>query len=284
MTRTTRLWFAPCFEEAWSTEFKLLHSDRLKDARAAALQSPPDCILLDLTLPDAHWLEAPTELQALVPDVPIVILSGLDDESLAIKAVHEGAQDYLVKGHTDGYLLGRSIRYAIERKRAQAESANRSMYDSLTQLPNRELFTDRVSHALARRKKSGYPVGVVFIRLEDFELINDSLGRPAGKQLLRAVADRLRHLARVRDTVAYIGSDSFGILCDTAYGGQYRINTVGRVRKSFEQPFDLEGEQVYAAARIGTAVGALGADEHPETLILRAEAGAYERELERASR
>ena len=156
------------------------------------------------------------------------------------------------------------------------------MYDSLTQLPNRELFTDRVSHALARRKKSGYPVGVVFIRLEDFELINDSLGRPAGKQLLRAVADRLRHLARVRDTVAYIGSDSFGILCDTAYGGQYRINTVGRVRKSFEEPFDLEGEQVYAAARIGTAVGALGADEHPETLILRAEAGAYERELEKS--
>ena len=147
------------------------------------LQSPPDCILLDLTLPDAHWLEAPTELQGLVPDdVPIVILSGLDDESLAIKAVHEGAQDYLVKGHTDGYLLGRSIRYAIERKRAQAESANRSSTTGLTQLPEpRAVRQDRVKLCACPAKEERLPVGVVFIRLEDFELINDSLGRPAGK-------------------------------------------------------------------------------------------------------
>jgi DNA-binding response OmpR family regulator len=109
-------------DQAWDTEFVVRHIDRLADAPKALREFSPACILADLTLPDARWLEAPTALRQLAPGVPLVILSGLDDESLAMRAVHEGAQDYLVKGHVNAHSLGRAIRYAIERAQADAES------------------------------------------------------------------------------------------------------------------------------------------------------------------
>ena len=89
------------------------------------------------------------QLRAAAPDVPIVILSGLQDELLAVKAVQEGAQDYLIKGRVDGDALGRSISYAIERKQSEMELAHQAMHDPLTGLPNRALFLDRLTHALA---------------------------------------------------------------------------------------------------------------------------------------
>src|SRR5204862_2775465 len=96
--------------------FSVSHVERLADARQQLMESGAGCVLLDLSLPDATRLEALMQLRAAAPDVPIVILSGLQDELLAVKAVQEGAQDYLIKGRVDGALLGRSINYAIERK------------------------------------------------------------------------------------------------------------------------------------------------------------------------
>ena len=174
--------------EAWNTEFEVRHASCLEDARRALLDFSPGCILVDLTLPDARWLEAPCELLALAPNVPVVILSGLDDESLAMRAVHEGAQDYLVKGHANSHSLGRAIIYAIERMQAEAESAKDATYDSLTGLPNRNLFIQRLEQARLRHAGQLASVAVLSVHLENLELINDSLGRPAGKQLLQAVS------------------------------------------------------------------------------------------------
>src|SRR6266550_2245651 len=117
--------------DAPSTEFEVSHVERLTDAREKIMQSGTACVLLDLSLPDAIQLEALMQLRAAAPDVPIVILSGLQDELLAVKAVQEGAQDYLIKGRVDGALLGRSINYAIERKQSELELARRAMHDSL---------------------------------------------------------------------------------------------------------------------------------------------------------
>ena len=86
-------------------------------------------MLLDLSLPDAARLEALMQLRAAAPDVPIVILSGLQDELLAVKAVQEGAQDYLVKGRVDGAAIGRSIRYAVERKALEMQTAHKALHD-----------------------------------------------------------------------------------------------------------------------------------------------------------
>jgi signal transduction histidine kinase len=93
----------------------------LSAATTHLTESAPDILLLDLSLPDAHGLETVTAALSAAPTVPIVVLTGLDDENLALLAVQSGAQDYLVKGRVDGPALGRSIRYAIERKQLARE-------------------------------------------------------------------------------------------------------------------------------------------------------------------
>ena len=107
--------------EPSSNEFRLLHEGRLDAASNRLASGGVDVILLDLSLPDSHGLETFTKVQNCAPDVPTVLLTGLNDESLAVKAVREGAQDYLVKGEVDRNLLVRAMRYAIERKRADQE-------------------------------------------------------------------------------------------------------------------------------------------------------------------
>jgi len=92
---------------------------RLADARAHLIAAGADCVLLDLSLPDAEGLETVEVVLATAPEVPIVVLSGLQDDRVTMAALKEGAQDYLVKGQLNGELLWRAIRYAVERKRAE---------------------------------------------------------------------------------------------------------------------------------------------------------------------
>ena len=101
-------------------QFELTHVERLEQALAHLEQAPYDLLLLDLSLPDSQGFETFARARAQAPDTPIIVLSGYEDEELAIRAVREGAQDYLIKGHVDGNLLARAIRYAIERGRAEA--------------------------------------------------------------------------------------------------------------------------------------------------------------------
>jgi diguanylate cyclase (GGDEF)-like protein len=265
-------------DAAWSTEFAVQHVDCLADARKALIESPPDCILADLTLPDAHWLEAPAALRDLAPDVPLVILSGLEDESLALKAVHQGAQDYLVKGYTNAHLLGRSIHYAIERRQLEASSDEGAMYDSLTGLPNRNLFIERLRQARLRHAGQLTSIAVVVVHINNIELINDSLGRPVGKQLLQAVSVRMRAALPELGIVACFGSGLVGFICENMSSGPYRNRIVSRVLKSFEVPFVFEAETVFVTAGVGVALSDLDDDSDPEELIRRAQAAAHESE------
>jgi signal transduction histidine kinase len=103
-----------------SATVDLAHADRLASGLEHLAGPGADVVLLDLTLPDSRGFATFSEAHAAAPDVPIVVLSGLDDEDLAVRAVHEGAQDYLVKGQVDGASILRSMRYAIERQRLEA--------------------------------------------------------------------------------------------------------------------------------------------------------------------
>lgn len=106
-------------DEAGGPGFRLETVDRLSRGLERMAAAACDVVLLDLSLPDAQGLDTFLRAQAAAPELPIVVLSGLDDEALAVRAVQEGAQDYLVKGHVDGGLLLRAMRYAIERKRLE---------------------------------------------------------------------------------------------------------------------------------------------------------------------
>lgn len=109
--------------DAGSLAFELQHADRLSAALPLLAAHAADVALLDLSLPDAHGLETVTRALSAAPGVPIVVLTGLDDETVAIQAVQAGAQDYLVKGQVEPGTLARALRYAMERKRLEAERA-----------------------------------------------------------------------------------------------------------------------------------------------------------------
>jgi DNA-binding NarL/FixJ family response regulator len=110
-------------EENLPGQYELRHFERLGDAVRAMAASPPHCLLLDMSLPDAHGVEAVRTVLEAHPDIPIVVLTGHDDEAMALAAVRAGAQDYLVKGKVRGDDLLRAIRYSIERTLAAHERA-----------------------------------------------------------------------------------------------------------------------------------------------------------------
>lgn len=109
--------------DADSLPFRLVHAPRLSDALELVATEAPDVVLLDLSLPDAHGMDTVGRMLRAAPAVPIIVLTGLADETVAVQAVQSGAQDYLVKGTVEGGTLGRAIRYAIERKRLESERA-----------------------------------------------------------------------------------------------------------------------------------------------------------------
>jgi signal transduction histidine kinase len=108
------------------TVVEIVHADRLSQAKAHLADGHFDAVLLDLSLPDAQGLESIGQVRGQAPGVPIVVLTGLRDEETAVKAVEQGAQDFLIKGQVDGHLLARSLRYAIQRHRAEERLKERN--------------------------------------------------------------------------------------------------------------------------------------------------------------
>jgi diguanylate cyclase (GGDEF)-like protein len=258
-----------------SREFDVTHVERLSEARTELIQNNDTrCVLLDLSLPDARRLEALMQLRAAAPDVPIVILSGLQDELLAIKAVQEGAQDYLIKGRVDSDQLGRSISYAIERKQTELEYAHQAMHDQLTGLPNRALFMDRLTHALAWARRHESTFAVLFIDLDRFKLINDSLGHETGDQVLVEVGKRLDEALRSSDTAARFGGDEFIVLCEDITDEQQAIRIAERIVDSLEKPLNLDSDNAFITASVGIVV-ASETNSDPEMLIREADAAMY---------
>ncbi|HVE67835.1 MAG TPA: EAL domain-containing protein [Solirubrobacteraceae bacterium] len=254
--------------------FELVHAERLDEACEMLEEAGATCVLLDLSLPDAHGLEAVRRLLTVSPDVPIVVLTGLDDERLALTAVQEGAQDYLIKGRVDDHLIARSIRYAIERKRAEVELAHQALHDPLTGLPNRTLFLDRLALALARVQRRPAAVAVLFLDLDRFKVINDSLGHEIGDRLLMDLAIRLQEVLRPGDTVARFGGDEFTILCDDIDGERDAILIAERVGEAVAAPFVLGETEAFLTASVGIAM-AQGRASRPEALIRDADAAMY---------
>ncbi|MDQ1614777.1 MAG: hypothetical protein QOJ60_716, partial [Actinomycetota bacterium] len=254
--------------------FELVHASRITEGIDHLLSSEIQCILLDLSLPDAEGLDALAQIQSVSLDVPIIVFSGRNDERIAVRAVQEGAQDYLIKGQVDGRLLARAINYAIERKRVEVELAHQALHDALTGLPNRGLFLDRLAQALARIGRHSSVLAVLFCDLDRFKVVNDSLGHGAGDTLLVDVARRLEGVLRAGDTAARFGGDEFVILCEDISGAHQAIAIAERVSEVLEAPFVLGDDEAFVRTSIGIAM-ASGQDARPEALLRDADAAMY---------
>lgn len=259
----------------WSVEqFDVMHVAKLSEAFIQLARTRFDAILLDLSLPDGYGLLTLKQIQAASPTIPIIVLSGFSDQSLAVEAVQNGAQDYLVKGQGQPELLARAIRYAIERKRAEERLTHLAQYDQLTGLVNRTLFRDRLIHAMARSKRLQQPMGLMLLDLDRFKSVNDTMGHDAGDQLLKAVADRLRECVREVDTVARMGGDEFTIILE-ALSHEDDITAVAqRITKSLTESFPLGNQRVSIGVSIGITVYPL--DDHEiDDLLRHADSAMY---------
>ena len=377
-----------------------------EDAEKRLAECEVDLILLDLGLPDAQGLDAVRRAHAAAPRVPVVVLTGLDDESLALAALHEGAQDYLVKGHIETRGLLRALRYAIERKileeelfvekeRAQvslksigdavvctdiagritflnlvaeqatgwslAEAAGRPMgevlrildgmsreisrnpmplavdldqtmslppswilirrdgveipiegsaapihdregnragavvvfrdlsaaramaqqmthsaeHDLLTGLPNRILLNDRVGQAIAKAPRLGHKVVVLFLDVDGFKHINDSLGHSVGDKLLQSIAGRLVACVRESDTVSRQGGDEFVVLLSEVEKWEESAIAARRMLQTLAEPHSIDRHDLHVTASIGVSVYPDdGLDA--ETLIKNADTAMYQ--------
>jgi diguanylate cyclase (GGDEF)-like protein len=263
--------------EPW---FELRHVTRLEDGLLALTQERFDLVLLDLSLPDAHGLETLSRTRAHCGSTPIVVLTGMNDETVAIRAVQEGAQDYLVKG-VDAALLGRSIRYAIERQRMVAELAqvnelqrHLANHDALTGLPNRQLFYDRLEHALSLARRESKNVAVVFLDLDDFKVRNDSFGHDVGDRLLKVIAQRLAECVRASDTAARLGGDEFTFILYDIPLAEDAARITHKILDAIAEPITLDATELHITASAGISI--FPADgQQVETIIRNADMAMY---------
>jgi diguanylate cyclase (GGDEF)-like protein/PAS domain S-box-containing protein len=151
-----------------------------------------------------------------------------------------------------------------ERKAFEEQLAHQAFHDSITGLANRALFRDRVEHALERLTRTDLPMSVLFMDLDDFKTINDSLGHAAGDRLLGEVGERLRTCLRTPDTAARLGGDEFAILLEDGGEGVGAADVAVRILAALEAPFQLDGKEVFVRASIGIATSGENRTTGPE--------------------
>ncbi len=374
--------------------YSLTHAATLAQAVAEAQATSFDIILLDLSLPDAQGNSTFWRLHEVVSDVPIVVMTGLDDEALAAELAKAGAQDFLVKGSVDARLLLRSIRYAIERKRAelqlrQSEAKVRALYeavpdlllfldhegrfiegkaardfpdelapehflgrtipevmppevagqamiclekamlggelvsfeyqlelpegifdfearfirasgeevlcivrdiserkrteqrlhflahyDTLTGLPNRFLFNEGLRRAQVQANRTSDTMAVMFIDLDRFKTINDTLGHSVGDKLLQQVGGRVGLCVRETDTVARLGGDEFAVILTNVREEHDASVVASKIIDALRPPFIVDGHEVFIGASIGITFYRPGQDER-DTLLEKADVAMY---------
>jgi diguanylate cyclase (GGDEF)-like protein/PAS domain S-box-containing protein len=157
-----------------------------------------------------------------------------------------------------------------DRKQAEAKIAHNALHDPLIGLPNRVLLQNRLDHALQRARRHPHLLAVLWLDLDRFQIINDSLGHHQGDQLLREVAQRLQSQLRSGDTLAHLGGDEFAILLEDLQEAQEVTEVAERLQQSLTHPFSLKGKPVFTSASLGIVLSSCAQDE-PERLLQNAE-------------
>ena len=227
--------------KALGSGYEMLEASSGRDGLDFATARTFDCVLTDYRLPDVDGLDLLVELrQRLGATVPIVMLTGSGNESVAVEAMKRGAQDYLPKAQLGPESLSRVVSNAIEKcalqRRlavAQEDLERLALYDPLTGLGNRNLFQIELARAIAVSQRKDTSFYLMMMDLDKFKTANDSFGHEAGDAILAAVGTRLRRIARAADTYFRIGGDEFMAILDVGSDGKA---AAARIAKAVAEP------------------------------------------------
>jgi len=262
-----------------------------EDALAALADGTFDLVISDIDMGGMSGIELVPRLHSLSPDTVVVMISGNQDIETAIEAMRVGAFDYITKpldlrhveAAVERALHHRNLLREKEQYKEQleqlleertAEVDRLAYYDTITQLPNRTLFEDRLAQAVAIAKSGDQTLGVLFISLDQFKKVNDTLGHGPGDILLKEFAERLKSCIEETDTVARFGSDEFALLRTGIEGTKDVIETIGSLSQVLKFSFDLDGQELFASASVGVSLFPLdGVDG--QTLLKNAGAALY---------
>lgn len=271
--------------------YEVNHVDRLRAGLDLLGRNSVDIVLLDLELPDGHGLSSFDQVHALVPHVPVIVLTGHDDDFIAVEAVHKGAQDFLTKGKVDGSLLQRAISYAIERNKLltnlkQAESARRAATEELTRLnellahqattdpltgiSNRLKFGDALKAEISRSERYALPLSLIMFDIDHFKGINDTHGHLAGDKVLVGIVELVSKNVRVNDLFARWGGEEFMIMVTNSAMDHARM-LAEKLRLMIEQHHSPERIRVTCSF----GVAQLLHDENEDRFIQRVDDALY---------
>jgi two-component system cell cycle response regulator len=247
--------------------------EHLSEALLELTRSPHDVVLLDRDLPELDGIDALEQIGDLAPDMPVVVLSGAVDQVATWQITDHGAQEFVVRGDAGSQLLS-AIRQAMARKHAEVRLTRMALRDPLTGLANRLLLQERLERASLRANREERSFGVMFLDLDGFKHVNDSLGHEFGDHLLRAVARRLETVIRRVDTVARLGGDEFVMVIEGLRHPGDAVLVAEKTLETLLQPFGIRGHELH----IGTSIGiSLYPDDSNdlEELIRLADAAMY---------
>jgi len=256
-------------------DYDIRHLATLTEASQVLIDDDYDIILLDYFLGEHSGLDVLHQARELRCTKPIVVMTGTNSAELDDMLMKEGAADFIPKDDLSTAFLDRTIRHAIERKNSEQEIADLVRRDHLTGLGNRVLFEEHMELAIARASRSNAQLAVLFMDLDRFKDVNDSLGHHIGDLLLTLVGDRLKRSVRKSDFVARIGGDEFTVLLDGINSPDDITQIVEKICAEVCRPAPISNTTLDVSVSIGVALYPENG-ELPIELMQKADMALYE--------
>lgn len=285
--------------------YECVEADSGEEALLKLQNETFNLVISDIQMSGISGLEMIPRVIELAPDISIIMISGLQNIESAIKAMRAGAFDYITKpfdfdhvesvvvralehqslrltkklyeNHLEELVVARTAELQqeiIERQRAEEKVNRMAYYDSLTNLPNPTLFRDRFTHELGRSGGARKMLATIFLALDRFKNINDTLGQATGDELLRGVAERLAGCIRKTDTAAYFGGSEFALLINEVGGVEDCAKIAEKIKNSLLPPFNCGEQELYITASVGISLSPNDGDDC-QTLLRNASTALY---------
>jgi diguanylate cyclase (GGDEF)-like protein/PAS domain S-box-containing protein len=235
----------------------------------------PDLILLDINMPQMNGYEVCQRLKEtpLSRDIPVIFVTAASDQESEIQGLQLGAEDYISLPITPAIVLLR-VRNLILLKQQEKALKRIAHYDALTGIPNRVLLEDRMKQAIAQAKREQKILGVCYLDLDSFKIVNDTMGHQAGDQVLIEIAQRIGNILREADTIARLGGDEFVILLpDLNHAEECKV-TLKRLLDTIALPVRIQDQSFFLTASIGVSIFP-NDNNDPDVLLRHADHAMY---------